>query len=176
MMNSNDYLNFLKSLTNHIIKIAFVIFILQFAAAAQQSSLKDETSTQKDSTFVMTKSPWGAVLRSAIIPGWGQIYNESYIKAPVIWGIGAGLAAAWIWNNNRYWKNAKLYAQSGFAAKTYKDNRDFFRDQRDLVTIYIALAYLLNLVDAYVDAQLFDFNVSEDFYTRQPFIGFKLKF
>jgi len=176
MMSLNGYLNFLKSLTNHIIKIAVIFFTLQICVSAQQSSLQDSSTSNVDtSAYVMTKSPLGAVLRSAIIPGWGQIYAGSYIKAPIIWGIGAGLAAAWIWNNNRYWKNAKLYAESGYSNSVNKSNRDFFRDQRDLVTIYMALAYLLNLVDAYVDAALFDFNVSENFYTHQPMIGFKLK-
>ena len=179
-MSLNGYLNFLKSLINHIIKIAFIFFILQICASAQQSILQDENKSNEDtSAYVMTKSPWGAVLRSAIIPGWGQIYAGSYIKAPIIWGIGAGLAAAWIWNNNKYWTNAKLYAEQGYPNIDnfgYKRNRDFFRDQRDLVTIYMALAYFLNLVDAYVDAALFDFNVSENFYTHQPMIGFKLNF
>ncbi|MEO8398762.1 MAG: DUF5683 domain-containing protein [Ignavibacteriaceae bacterium] len=149
---------------------------------AQQSSLQENNNFnnfnnfKKDSAFAATKSPWGAVLRSAILPGLGQIYNESYIKAPIIWGIGGGLVAGWIWNNNRYWKYANLYATSGYSIDLYKRNRDFFRDQRDLFTIYMGLAYLLNLVDAYVDAQLFDFNVSEDFYIHQPMIGVKLKF
>ena len=102
MMSLNGYLNFLKSLINHIIKIAIIFFTLQICVSAQQSTLQDENKSNEDTTaLVMTKSPWGAVLRSAIIPGWGQIYNESYIKAPVIWGIGAGLVAAWIWNNNQ---------------------------------------------------------------------------
>ena len=58
----------------------------------------------------------------------------------------------------------------------YKRNRNFYRDQRDLVAIYMGLVYLLNLVDAYVDAALFDFNVSENFYTHQPMIGLKFNF
>ena len=173
----NGYLNFSKSLINHIIKIAVIFFTLQIFVNAQQSSLQDSsTSVEDTSTYVMTKSPWGAVLRSAIVPGWGQLYAGSYIKAPIIWGIGAGLTAAWIWNNNRYWKYANLYAESGYTNPISKSKRDFFRDQRDLVTIYMALTYFLNLVDAYVDAALFDFNVSENFYTHQPMIGFKIKF
>ena len=176
-MSLNGYLNFLKSLINHIIKIAIIFFTLQICVSAQQSTIQDKNTSNDDTTaYEMTKSPWGAVLRSAVIPGWGQIYCESYIKAPVIWGIGIGLTAVWIWNNNHYWNYANLYAGSGYQNSIYKTNRDFFRDQRDLITIYMTLAYLLNLVDAYVDAALFDFNVSENFYTHQPMIGFKLKF
>ena len=58
----------------------------------------------------------------------------------------------------------------------YKSNRDFYHNQRDLFTIYIGIVYVLNLVDAYVDAELFDFNVKEDYRTHQPMLGIKLNF
>ena len=61
----------------------------------------------------MQKSPWGAVGRSAIIPGWGQIYNESYWKAPVIWGVMGWFVYAWIDNNNNYNDYKNLYSQTG---------------------------------------------------------------
>ena len=96
----------------------------------------------------MQKSPWGAVLRSAIIPGFGQFYNESYWKIPVIWGIGA------------WFVYGDLYRQT--ENQFYRQNRNFYRDQRDNFAIYIGLLYLLNLVDAYVDAHLFDFTVDEN--------------
>jgi hypothetical protein len=42
--------------------------------------------------------------------------------------------------------------------------------------IYIGLAYFLNLVDAYVDAQLFDFTVKENNMTREPWLNIKVRF
>ena len=122
----------------------------------------------------MQKSPWGAVLRSAVIPGWGQIYNHSYIKAPIVWGIAAWLIYNWNINNKDYKNYDILYQQT--LDSGYKQLRDFYHDQRDLFTIYMGLTYFLNLVDAYVDAELFDFNVNENYRTGEPMLGIRIKF
>ena len=178
-MNSKDYLNSLKLLINHIAKIFVVILLLQSFCMAQEDTSKTKDVKVADTVFVMQKSPWGAVLRSAIIPGWGQIYNESYIKAPIIWGIFGALAAAWIWNNHQYSDAKNLYLQNitdPRLASAYMQLRNFYRDQRDLMSIYIGLAYFLNLVDAYVDAQLFDFSVDENYHTGQNMLNIRVKF
>ena len=56
--------------------------------------------------------------------------------------------------------------------------REFYRDQRNDFAIYIVLTYLLNLVDAYVDAHMFDFDVSPEPITNDPKfrLNFKLPF
>ncbi len=108
----------------------------------------------------MQKSPWGAVLRSVVIPGFGQFYNESYWKIPVIWGIGAWFVYGWVHNNDLYKQYGDLYRQTEISF--YRQNRNFYRDQRDNFAIYMGILYLLNLVDAYVDAHLFDFTVDEN--------------
>ncbi|MBN1300282.1 MAG: hypothetical protein JW995_03625 [Melioribacteraceae bacterium] len=125
----------------------------------------------------MTKSPWGAVLRSAVIPGWGQFYNESYWKIPVIWGLLGYYISVWIDQNQLYDKYKELYSnsiESGITISLYKRNRDFYKDQRDRFAVYIGLAYFLTMVDAYVDAHLFDFDVSVDLLIGQPQL--KIKF
>jgi len=163
---------------NHIIKTAIFLFFFTALCIAQQDSLFIDTETENDTlndtTFVMEKSPWKAILLSAIVPGLGQIYNESYLKAPIIWGIEGLLAAGWIFNHERYKDNRTLFNRTQI--EDYRRIRDFYRDQRDLFTIYISLVYILNLVDAYVDAHLFDFTVEEDFFTRMPMLGFRLNF
>lgn len=121
--------------------------------------------------YKMQKSPLGAVLRSAILPGLGQIYNESYWKVPVVWGFLGYYGYEWTRQNNDYHTYAQQYKEvlaglrQGNAAN-YKRVRDFYRDQRDLFAIYFGIAYALNLLDAYVDAQLFDFSVDEDPVSR----------
>jgi hypothetical protein len=108
------------------------------------------------------KSPWVAVLRSALLPGLGQIYNESYWKAPIIWGISGWIIHNWIVNNNLYRDYRDRYLESvlsGSENSNYKLYREFYKDQRDLFAIYLGLTYFLNLVDAYVNAQLFSFDV-----------------
>ena len=127
-----------------------------------------------DTGFVMQKSPWGAVLRSAIIPGLGQFYNESYWKIPIIWGTGALLISGWVYNNNLYNDNKELFISTGQTIYQYR--RDFYRNQRDNFTIYLVILYMLNLVDAYVDAQLYDFTIEEDLITGSSRLNFRFYF
>lgn len=122
----------------------------------------------------MQKSPWGAVARSAILPGLGQFYNKSYWKIPVIWGFAGWFIYEWIQNNDLYKLNGDLYIQTG--NQFYKTYRDFYRDQRDNFTIYLCVVYLLNLIDAYVDAHLIDFNIEEDISTGAFKMNFRYNF
>ncbi len=119
-------------------------------------------SQQLDTIEIQSKSPWNAVLRSAILPGLGQVYNESYWKVPVIWGFIGWFGYNW-WENNRlYIEYRSLYQNSLDQGKEnfiYKRIREFYRDQRDLFAIYLGLTYFLNMVDAYVDAHLFNFDI-----------------
>lgn len=149
----------------------FVLFIASTLANGQELT---EESPLSDTGFVMQKSPWGAVARSAIIPGLGQFYNESYWKIPVIWGVGALFISGWVYNNNLYKDYKDLFIETG--NNTYLSYRDFYRDQRDNFTIYLALLYILNLVDAYVDAHLYDFTVEEDFITGSTRANFRFYF
>jgi len=88
------------------------------------------------------KSPWGATLRSAIFPGWGQLYNESYIKSVVYLGLVSYVGYEIHWNKTKY-------AETGLAK--YEDDRSRF-------SWYLGLTYLLMLTDAHVDAHLFEFD------------------
>jgi hypothetical protein len=177
-MNWKDFLNSLKLSIKIIVKSLILIILFSSALLSQQdtiTSVRETTSTSEQNTaFVMQKSPWLAVLQSAVVPGLGQIYNESYIKAPIIWGAAALLVYGWIYNDDLYQDYRTLYQQE--SVQIYRTRRDFYRDQRDLFTIYLGLVYLLNLVDAYVDAHLFDFNVEEDFFTKIPMLNLKINF
>ncbi len=149
--------------------------------ASAQDSVSVADTNLVDTTFVMQKSAWGAVLRSAIIPGWGQIYNESYLKVPVVWGLSGWFIYNYFRNDKKYKDYRNLYLittdpNDSRQRSMYKDNREFYRDQRDLFAMYFVFTYLANLVDAYVDAHLFDFSVTEDFYRQQPRLNIKIRF
>lgn len=163
-------MNYSMLSTKHIIKVLLILFLSAEVVQAQPDSVINDS--QSDTVFVMTKSPWGAVLRSAVIPGLGQIYNESYIKAGIVWGLSGWLVYNWIINNDDYKRYQKLYESENLSI--YRQYRNLYRDQRDLFAIYIGLTYVLNLVDAYVDAQLFDFSVKEDFLTGTPMLNVKI--
>ena len=159
----------------NITKILVTVVLINIPLIAQQdTTAAADTINNSTNNFVMQKTPWGAVLRSAIIPGWGQIYNESYWKVPIVWGITGWLVYVWVDNNNLYKDNRTLFLQTG--DDRYKRFRDFYRDQRDQFAIYIVLTYFLNLVDAYVDAHLFDFNVDENYFTGQKMYNLRINF
>jgi hypothetical protein len=172
-MNWKDCLNYLKSSTNLTVKIIFLLLTFYTTSYSQNTENNISNETTSDTVFVMSKSPWGAVARSAVIPGWGQFYNESYWKIPVIWGTAAWFVYNWVDNNNLYNDYKSLYQSS--ESEYYRRLRNFYRDQRDKFTIYLGLLYLLNLVDAYVDAHLFDFNVNENVGRNDFQINLRIK-
>ena len=110
--------------------------------------------------FHSTKSPLLAMGLSALLPGVGQIYDGSYWKAPVIWGIGGYWLYVWIDLNNQYKDFQRLYNLTGNSQ--YMSLRNFYRDERDKYAWFMGALYLLNIVDAYAGAHLYDFNVSPD--------------
>ncbi len=134
-------------------KILLINFILIISSTYAQKI---------DTLNIKTKSPWGAVIRSAVFPGLGQIYNHSYWKAPIVWGLMGWFGYNWWQNDKDYKEYQKLYletVQRGNENFLYKRIREFYRDQRDLFAIYLGLTYFLNMVDAYVDAHLFNFEL-----------------
>jgi len=131
----------------------------------------------QQSSVSMTKSPALAVGLSAILPGAGQFYNESYWKVPIVVGLGAYFVSGWIRNDNL----AEDYRIQYEESKTEEDpdgdgtllsTRDFYKNQRDTFVWYFVILYVANLVDAYVDANLYDFDVGDDLTLRVlPEIG-----
>ncbi len=117
------------------------------------------------------KSALLAVLFS-VIPGGGQVYNGSYWKVPIIWGVQAFFVSQWIANNKEYRSYQSQFSKSITTANpsgdpTLLDNRTTYLDQRDSYAWYIAGTYLLSMLDAYVDAELSGFDVSPKLgYTR----------
>ncbi len=152
----------------------FFVVVINSGLFGQEDTTVVQDSISQSEVFVMQKSPWGAVVRSAIVPGWGQIYNESYWKAPIVWGVMGWFVYAWVDNNNNYIDYKNLYLQSGNSLDL--EYRNFYRDQRDEFAIYFALTYFLTLVDAYVDAHLYDFSVGKNNFTNSPMFNIRVNF
>lgn len=149
----------------------FLLFL--FVSFLTYSQGTDSVST--DSTeYVFKKSPTGALLRSAVLPGWGQFYNESYLKIPIIAGLAAWFGYNYFSNDRQYRDYKTLYQTTG--NRLHYLNREFYRDQRDNFAIYLGILYIANLVDAYVDAHLFDFNVEEDFFRSGNIYSVSMRF
>ncbi len=116
------------------------------------------------------KSTTVALLASLVVPGAGQIYNGSYWKAPILWGVGYYFISVYRSQNNLYETNRKIYGayvdslaiSQDYLSKVgyYQGLRDFYKGQRDTFAWYLAIEYVVNLLDAYVDASLYNFEVS----------------
>lgn len=139
----------------------------QFDTVTQASVPTGQRQSDKPpEEFQMTKSPWLAIGLSAVAPGAGQIYVEQWWKAPIIWaGIGGFLYGAFVQNKRyQYTKDSvvnQLARGDRQSAARYSGVREFYRDDRDKFFVYAGLVYVVNLLDAYVSANLFDFDVSD---------------
>lgn len=118
--------------------------------------------------------PKRATLYSAVLPGAGQIYNRKYWKAPIVWG-GLGLCAYLIADNTRKYERyrdgyvalvdndpATVSEFDGANANSVRDVADTYHKWRDQACIALIAVYVLNVVDATVDAHFVRFDVSPD--------------
>jgi hypothetical protein len=134
--------------------------------------------------FRMKKSPTTAVLLSAVLPGAGQFYNESYWKIPIIAGLVGYFGYEYFRQNNYYKDYRDQYSASQTPQNpegnlSLKELREFYRDQRDDFIWYFTIVYVINLVDAYIDAHLFDFDVKDEntgTNSKMYRLNFKIKF
>lgn len=122
---------------------------------------------------VEMRSPRKAVLYSAVLPGLGQAYNKKYWKIPILYG-GFALTGYYLRDNLRnidFYRNAIIADINGDVNSPDYTGlpRDFldrsleqYLQWRDLSYIAFGIIYILNMVDASVDAHLFYFDVSED--------------
>lgn len=117
--------------------------------------------------------PARAALYSMLVPGLGQAYNGKYWKIPIIYSTLGFMYFMSADSHRRYvdYKTAYRYLGTGKQPswvtvnheKDYLKRRmDFYKRQRDLNIIFGVIGYLLNILDANVDAHLMDFDVSED--------------
>jgi hypothetical protein len=114
--------------------------------------------------------PRRAAILSAILPGLGQAYNGNYWKIPIIYSLFATMYFIGEDNNNRYLLFKRAYKGDTIEAinpKYYtpdkiKEYKNYYKRNRDLDIILAIGVYLLNILDANVDAHLMDFDISDD--------------
>ena len=150
-----------------IITLTFIILILTDGVAAQHKV--------KDTLLLKIHSPDKATIMSAIVPGSGQIYNRKYWKLPIIYG-GAVAIVYFVNFNHRYYRdfrNAYRYRTDNNPSTvdnyvgTYTDQnlldlRDYYRRNLEFTYIVGGAIYLLNILDAAIDANLWNYNISDD--------------
>lgn len=122
------------------------------------------------------------MIMSLIIPGTGQIYNKSYLRVPFVWGAVGGLGYLVHYNTIRYkcFRDAYIasidntpYIVPEHCAKEFigvdlnnsaqlKANRDVYNNNRQLSIVGLSAVWILNGIDAFVNAHLKEFDVNED--------------
>lgn len=163
------------SIFKHILLFTFIWLFLAISAFSQ-----DTTSTTKSKTHNKAKT---ASIMSACLPGLGQIYNKKFWKLPIVYGGFAGLYYFHTMNNNEY-KDYKLAYRfkSGdttiaitqdalnltnqYPLESLQKGKDYYKSNTDLLKIISFVFYILNIVDASVDAHLSDFDIDEDLTLR----------
>lgn len=134
------------------------------------SVVNDSLKTKK-SDDINPLSPAKAAFYSAILPGMGQAYNKKYWKIPLVYGALGTALYFYIDSDNKYndFRNAYKQRLEGNTTDglSYLSNdrllagQKFYQRNRDLSTIFVVVIYVLNIVDANVDAHLLQFNVNE---------------
>lgn len=138
------------------------------------------TVAQSDTTFKKpekTHSPRKATIYSAVLPGLGQAYNKKYWKIPIVYAGFGGLAYMITSNTREYkkFKEAYIWKVSGDTipidneyifkyetADQLKRGKDYYLRNVELSWILTGVWYLLNIIDATVDAHLMDYDINED--------------
>ncbi len=142
-------------------------------------------------TLAFCPDPTKAVWYSALCPGLGQIYNRSYWKLPIIIGGYLALIYATNWNNRYYTDYSIAYrdamdndpytdsyinflsynrrndpewinANMSWLQSTMKKKKDYYRKYRDLCVISMIGVYFVAMIEAYVDAHLYNFDISDN--------------
>ena len=154
----------------------FILFFIPSFIFSQTASEKiNKTNTlDQDSIKVKKHPPNRAMLFSLILPGAGQVYNRKIWKVPLVYA-AMGTTLYFAKENNKLYKeyhNAYLNKTDGkdstldaypdYSESQIYEIENYHRRYRDLNIILTALFYTLNGVDAYVDAHMMNFNVSDD--------------
>ena len=117
-------------------------------------------------------APAKAAFYSAIVPGLGQAYNKKYWKIPLVYGALGSSIYFYVWNNKRYQQfrdeyKSRLAGNAPSPQLSYLDEsrlisgQKFYQKNRDLSLLVTVAFYILNIVDANIDAHLMQFNVND---------------
>ena len=167
-------------------KIILVLFIAFFSA--NLFAQKDATNVKAKNTKEKRKiqeaqgvynplSPSKAAFYSAIFPGMGQIYNKKYWKAPIIWGALAVPTYYYQINNSDYKRHRRAYklrknglqdeftlddGSTSVSLETLETAQKQLRENRDMSLLTGVIIYILQIVEASVNAHLLQFNTDDN--------------
>lgn len=182
--------------------LVFFFFLSLFFSKQIFSQVNSNQTELPDSVREKEHSPTKATLMSTFIPGLGQIYNKKYWKVPIIYA-GFGIMTYFIvFNANLYIDYKCAYIESSYGnmngsysnlVNKYSANellsaREYYRRNLEISCLITALWYILNIVDATVDAHLYTYNITDKLsfnieptiqpvgFRNQTSAGLKIKF
>jgi hypothetical protein len=135
-------------------------------------------------------APSKAAFYSAIFPGMGQIYNKKYWKAPIVWGALAIPAYYYQINNSDYKRFRRAYklrknglvdefninGQIVVSTETLETAQEQLRENRDMSLLTGVILYILQIVEASVNAHLLQFNTDDNLSFRPSIISNPIRF
>ncbi len=157
--------------------LTLIIFFINILCFSQQP-------TNKDTLYYSKHSANKASIYSAILPGLGQVYNKKYWKVPIIYAGFGTLAYSYYFNDKKYssYKN-EFYIRINndstnfnpdlkiYSTENIQELKNYYQRNRELSLITSGLWYILNIIDAAVDAHLYEFDVSDDLsFTIKPIV------
>ncbi len=150
-------------------------------SVAVDTLVQDTLPKKEKKGSIFSGKPGKAMMMSLVIPGTGQIYNKSYLRVPFVWGAVGGMGYLVYYNTQKYncLKDAYIASIDGTAyvfpdqcsefnnisissTAQIKALRDEYNKNRQLSIIGLAAVWLLNGVDAFVNAHLKEFDVDEN--------------
>jgi hypothetical protein len=158
-------------------KILLILILFCFVNESKTQTVKSGLSISvPDSIMEKQHSPTKATIMSALLPGLGQVYNKKYWKVPVIYA-GFGILTYFIVTNAQEYNMYKTaYTEkvdsnyngkypdlvSRYSETDLLSGREYYRRNLEISCLLTGLLYILNIVDAVVDAHLYTFNISRD--------------
>lgn len=125
-------------------------------------------------------APARAAFYSTILPGLGQAYNKKYWKIPLVWGAIGTSMYFYLDSDKEYNRFRDAYKQrlvgekdeftGQYSTETLIRAQRLYQRNRDLSLMFTVLLYVLNIVEANVNAHLMQFNVSDDLTFKPEFV------
>ncbi|WP_051219081.1 DUF5683 domain-containing protein [Flavobacterium frigidarium] len=164
-----------------LLYIGFCILLLNTTTVFAQATTAVPNVTVKDtlkstSNDIDPLTPAKAAFFSAILPGLGQAYNKKYWKIPLVYGAMGTSLYFYLDSNKKYHQYRDAYKRrlEGYSDDdlSYLDDsrliaaQKVYQRNRDLSGLFVIGFYVLNIIDANVDAALIQFNVDENLTVR----------
>ncbi|MBL6950568.1 MAG: hypothetical protein ISR57_07995 [Bacteroidales bacterium] len=176
----NHKVNSHYSLRLPSILIIFLVGVLAasfWSIPAQGQAIPDTIEIPiADSVLIREHSPTKATLYSTALPGLGQIYNRKWWKVPIIYA-GFGVMTYFIWSNtDEYLIYRSAYIEkvngntngnyanlvSKYSEEELLSTTEYYRRNIEFSILITAVWYVLNIIDATVDAHLYTYDIDEN--------------